>query len=112
MARWLEERSVPAENLGLELCSLTTAENAAYCRRQWPDARRVVLVTSCFHLPRALDCFERAGFECRPHPAPDGALPLRIRWLESVRGLPRVVHARLGRRVWSHTPRRSHAAGD
>jgi uncharacterized SAM-binding protein YcdF (DUF218 family) len=109
MATWLENRGVTSAHLGLELCSLTTSENAAYCRRQWPQARHVVLVTSRFHTPRAVECFERAGFECRPHPAPDGALSLRTRWLEEARGWARAAYARLG---CYEASRRSNVARD
>ena len=48
--------------------SRTTAENAVEVRRTLPSARRIVLVTSALHLPRATALFRKQGFEVTPAP--------------------------------------------
>jgi uncharacterized SAM-binding protein YcdF (DUF218 family) len=70
-------RGVPHGDVLLELCSLSTAENAVYCaelfrRHGW---HRAALVTCEWHMPRALACFERAGLHCRPLAAKNPAAP-------------------------------------
>ena len=72
MIRTLVEAGVPAEAVVPEYCSLTTRENALYFRRRARrfDFRRIALVTCDFHMPRALHCFEREGFECVAHVSP------------------------------------------
>ena len=68
---------VPPAAIQVELCSLTTRENAFYCHRLMSRDRaltqaqpEVVLVSCDWHLPRALANFERAGVHCKPYPAP------------------------------------------
>jgi uncharacterized SAM-binding protein YcdF (DUF218 family) len=85
----------------VELCSLTTRENAFYCQRLMRregglmEGKLPVVLVSCdWHLPRALANFERAGFHCRPYPAPAPRGGLwRVRWArETLRGaLDRVM---------------------
>jgi uncharacterized SAM-binding protein YcdF (DUF218 family) len=69
---------VPKSALRVELCSLTTEENALYChqfaRESWdllraPDRLSVVLVSCDWHMRRARGHFERQGFDCIPYPA-------------------------------------------
>jgi uncharacterized SAM-binding protein YcdF (DUF218 family) len=67
---------VPEAHIELELCSLTTKENALYCHRLIHSATiasgiglglpRIILVSCDWHLPRALGHFRRAGFACEP----------------------------------------------
>jgi uncharacterized SAM-binding protein YcdF (DUF218 family) len=87
MAEALVALGVDSTRIELELCSLTTRENAYYCHRLMQDSasagrapQSVVLVTCDWHLPRALGHFRRAGLLCRPYPAPAprrGLWPLR-----------------------------------
>jgi uncharacterized SAM-binding protein YcdF (DUF218 family) len=76
MARELERLGIPSAAVHVELRSLTTQENAHYCRDL---VRRLagpvvataplpglVLVSSDWHLRRAVGDFERAGFRCAP----------------------------------------------
>ena len=64
MCRWLEEHGVPADSLFAETASETTRENiknAAALLDHTPD--RVLIVTSDYHLPRALAIAGDAGFK-------------------------------------------------
>lgn len=54
---------VPAPAIIVEARSRTTAENAREVRRLIPTARRILLVSSAVHLPRAAMLFRQAGFE-------------------------------------------------
>lgn len=77
--RWVDDRS------------RDTRENAAQMARllQRDGVRRIALVTDAWHMPRARQAFERAGFEVVP--APVGfALPRErtvLEWLPSAQGL-------------------------
>lgn len=90
MQRWLVDRGVPASRVLWDLCSLTTLENAVYCRElaQLHGLRRLTLVTCDFHMQRALAAFRRVGLDCDPLPA---RTPGGVRWsrrlLERARAL-------------------------
>ena len=90
MAKVLEEEfGVPVA--GVEERSRTTWENAQYAAEMLGSdrIRRILLVTHAWHLPRAMDAFERAGLE--PVPAPTGFIhregegdaPAIVDWLPS-----------------------------
>jgi len=70
-AKWLFARlGIAPERLVLEDRSRNTAENAAFTRdllRPEPGERWLV-VTSAFHMPRAMGCFRAVGFEVIPWP--------------------------------------------
>lgn len=72
MKRWLLEREVPASSVLCDLCSLTTLENAVYCRElmRSEGLESLVLVTCDFHMSRALHNFRRVGLESVPLAAP------------------------------------------
>ena len=61
---------IAPERLVLEDRSRNTAENAAFTRElvQPEGDARWVLVTSAFHMPRAVGCFRAVGFEVMPWP--------------------------------------------
>jgi len=71
MGRLLEEWGVPSSALLLEDHSLSTRENALFSYRalQSKGIRRILLVTSAMHMPRAAGVFRKAGFEVVPAPA-------------------------------------------
>lgn len=64
-ARYLAELGIPADKIITEEASRDTFENAAYtlkiCREK--GYKRVILVTSSYHMPRAVYLFKKAGFE-------------------------------------------------
>jgi uncharacterized SAM-binding protein YcdF (DUF218 family) len=71
IASLLNEWGVPNEALIIEGQSRNTYENAQRSKPIW-DAhgfRSGLLVTSAFHMPRALAVFRRAGFAVEPAPA-------------------------------------------
>jgi len=65
MRRWLLKFGVPARKLFAEAASNNTWENALYMRKllQAKGVRRVIVVTSAWHMPRAVWCFEAQGFQ-------------------------------------------------
>ena len=70
LARVLVERGVPSELVVRERCSHSTRENAYYsaqilARR---GIRKITLVTSEWHVPRARRHFENAGIAVEPAP--------------------------------------------
>jgi uncharacterized SAM-binding protein YcdF (DUF218 family) len=63
LAGWLRDQGIPADRIATEQRSRNTRENALESAsiiqsRKW---RRVLLVTSAWHAPRALGCFRAAG---------------------------------------------------
>ena len=65
MAQFAGDLGVPAERMIEESSSLTTEENARFTAAllQQRNIKRIALVTSGTHMPRAVAQFERAGFE-------------------------------------------------
>lgn len=63
MASALQQKGIPEQALILEAASYTTYENAQYTRRTLDehDLKRVLLVTSALHMPRAMAAFEKQG---------------------------------------------------
>jgi uncharacterized SAM-binding protein YcdF (DUF218 family) len=62
------ELGLPAADLATTGRVRNTAEEARAVAAQLPPGSRVVLVTSAFHLPRALRLFERQGLRVIPFP--------------------------------------------
>ena len=70
MSRLLVELGIAPERIREEPASRTTWQNAQFTAAlQPPIARRIWLVTSALHLPRALFAFEQAGFDACAWPA-------------------------------------------
>lgn len=82
-ALYLAELGVPSAKVILEEASRDTRENAAYCVKICGEKgyKRPILLTSAFHMPRAVFLFRRAGAEVVPFPvarrAVSGKHPLR-----------------------------------
>jgi uncharacterized SAM-binding protein YcdF (DUF218 family) len=68
--RLFEALGVPKDRIVLETASRNTHENALYTARlvQPKAGERWLLVTSAWHMPRAIGCFRKAGFEVEPWP--------------------------------------------
>ena len=66
----LRNSGLDPERLTLESRSRNTFENALYTRNlvDPPAGARWLLVTSAYHLPRAVGCFRRVGFDVVPYP--------------------------------------------
>ena len=70
MRQLLVDLGVAEDRIEVEGRSRNTAENALNTRRlvgAAPD-ERWVLVTSAFHMPRAVGCFRRLGWDISPYP--------------------------------------------
>jgi uncharacterized SAM-binding protein YcdF (DUF218 family) len=52
----------PPNAIMIETHSRTTAESAVEVRRLLPDAQRIVIASSAYHLPRAVALFKKQGF--------------------------------------------------
>jgi uncharacterized SAM-binding protein YcdF (DUF218 family) len=65
LASYLREWNVPEEQIVLEEQARNTRENAVYAAEivRARGYRRVLVVTSAFHVPRAADCFRAVGLD-------------------------------------------------
>jgi uncharacterized SAM-binding protein YcdF (DUF218 family) len=70
MGRLLEALGVARERITLESRSRDTYENAVLTSRMVNPAagERWLLITTAWHMPRAMGCFRRAGFAVEPWP--------------------------------------------
>lgn len=68
MADLLVDWGVPAEAISVEKASANTYENGLYTKAILKEQQieRVLLVTSAFHMPRAMAVFEKAGVQANP----------------------------------------------
>ncbi len=68
--RLLEDFGVTKDRIVLEDRSRTTAENATFTREliSPKPGERWLLVTSAFHMPRAIGTFRKAGFDVEAYP--------------------------------------------
>jgi uncharacterized SAM-binding protein YcdF (DUF218 family) len=81
MASYARSRGLPAAAIRTEAESGDTWENAELAARLAPQVpRRVVLVTSAMHMPRARLAFAHAGFDVCPIAADSRRLPSRLPW--------------------------------
>lgn len=73
-ARMLTDMGVAPDRLILEAGARDTYENAVYLKAELDKlglldpGKRWVLITSAYHMPRAMASFRRAGFEVEPWP--------------------------------------------
>jgi uncharacterized SAM-binding protein YcdF (DUF218 family) len=68
--RFFSEMGVAPDRLAFEERSRNTHENAVFTKEalQPRPGERWLLITSAFHMPRAMGCFRQAGFEVIPWP--------------------------------------------
>lgn len=80
---------IDAARIVLEDASRTTDENARFTRDLLkPSAgQRWLLVTSAWHMPRAMGCFRQAGFEVIAWPV-DYRTPVSVEWTRVFSSLP------------------------
>lgn len=98
MQEHLELMGLPRSALVLERASRDTHDNAVYSSilLEGRGVKRILLVTSAFHMRRAVPLFEREGFEVIPAPTDfqrlvgEGATP---GWLPSAAALVRTTYA-------------------
>jgi len=69
-SEWLQRLDVARERITLEIDSRTTDENAAFTARLVTpkSGERWLLMTSAWHMPRAVGAFRRAGFDVEAYP--------------------------------------------
>ena len=68
----ITSQGVPPQVILVENASTSTHENALYVAEMLRgDASRKVLLTSDYHMGRAMSAFRKAGIEASPLPAPD-----------------------------------------
>lgn len=70
LAPLLDQLGVPFHRVTLETRARNTAENAAFSKQlaQPKPGERWLLVTSAYHMPRAVGCFRHAGFSVEAYP--------------------------------------------
>lgn len=70
VGRLLDDFGIARARVELESRSRNTAENAAFARdiAQPKPGERWLLVTSAYHMPRAIGCFRAAGFAVEAYP--------------------------------------------
>ncbi|CAO4165323.1 YdcF family protein [Methylorubrum populi] len=70
VSRFADTLGVPRDRLILEQQSRNTHENAVFSARmtQPKPGERWLLVTSAWHMPRAIGCFRKAGFTVTAYP--------------------------------------------
>jgi uncharacterized SAM-binding protein YcdF (DUF218 family) len=80
----LKDLGIPASDIYVEGNSRNTIENAEYSYKILDSLglkkNKVVLITSAFHMPRAKETFEKAGFNIRPYPCAFSILPSSVRF--------------------------------
>jgi uncharacterized SAM-binding protein YcdF (DUF218 family) len=84
MRRTLVEAGVPDAMIRTEVHSKSTYENALFTARllREKQIRRVALVTEAYHLPRAVQCFQKQGIDVIPAGCDYRHLRLNARWTQ------------------------------
>jgi len=117
MAAYAEALGVPASRVSAETRSVDTWGNAHESAAISPPLpRRVVLVTSPMHMPRAQLAFARHGFDTCPRAARERRLPSRLPWalVPRASALARtesVLHERAGLLYYAYRARDTKAGG-
>ncbi len=99
MAAFMQDLGVPEAVMLLETESRTTRENAVFTERllRAHGIKRILLVTSALHMPRALATFRKLGIEAIPAPTDFEAEPPSgfwlLRWLPDIDALDRSSRA-------------------
>jgi uncharacterized SAM-binding protein YcdF (DUF218 family) len=67
MKEWAVRLGVPAEAILIDDEARTTYENALGTKRVLGPSASIVLVTSAYHMPRAMALFKKQGFDVAPY---------------------------------------------
>jgi len=67
MKEWAVRLGVPSEAVLVNDQTRTTYEDAVGTKRVLGNATSIVLVTSAYHIPRAMALFKKQGFEVMPY---------------------------------------------
>jgi uncharacterized SAM-binding protein YcdF (DUF218 family) len=82
LAKNLVDLGIPAADILVENKSRNTVENARFTKRVLDSvggtSTKSVLITSAFHIPRAVKTFEMEGIAVRPYPCAFSILPSHI----------------------------------
>jgi uncharacterized SAM-binding protein YcdF (DUF218 family) len=114
-ARLLENFGIARNRITLEDRSRNTVENAVFSKAivQPKPGERWLLVTSAYHMPRAIGVFRKAGFPVEPYPvdwrtrrAKDGLRPFAT-IVDGLRQTDTAVHEWVGLAVYWLTGRSS-----
>lgn len=70
MKELLEELGVDKKNIITEVKSRDTLENALYLKEisKKHGFKKVILITSAYHMPRAVEAYKKVGIEVLPYP--------------------------------------------
>lgn len=106
MAQWLREHGVAPEDIVLEPEATSTNENLERSRALFPDASRLTVVTSRYHVPRTRIWAWHLGIPVRvvAAPLPPGAPASRLK--HYAREVIAVPHS-LARVVWRRVAARA-----
>jgi uncharacterized SAM-binding protein YcdF (DUF218 family) len=67
MKAWAVQLGIPPDAILVDEEARTTYENALGTRRVLGQATSILLVTTAYHVPRAMALFEKQGFEVTPY---------------------------------------------
>ena len=102
MRNFLVHSGVPAERIETDLNSQSTRESALQCAARLRGITATkVLLTSDYHMHRAVRCFRAAGLDVAPRPIPDARkqyMRIEERWsvfLSLVKETAKIVYYRL-----------------
>ena len=107
----LIELGVPADSIMVEVTSRNTYENARETKKllEANQHDKILLVTSAFHMPRALSVFRTLGIDAIPAPASYSIVnysqPAILDWMPSLGNLGKmqaVIHENLGILVYRY----------
>lgn len=82
LQKWLLRLGVPEADILVENASRNTRENAVFAKNlleKQPPGTTCLLLTSAWHLPRAMACFEKAGLKCTPFPVDFWGKPVQFK---------------------------------
>jgi len=65
---YLESVNFPVEKVVIEDQSRNTVESARFANEFVSKHSKILLITSASHMPRAIGCFEKEGFDVQPYP--------------------------------------------